>query len=197
MTEEKMLTEKESLELITTMINQAKRAYEETGISALLWGSVVVFCSLVSFVNYYFHFPWADYIWFLTTIAVAPQIIIAIREGKRKKFKSYDGVAIRSVWISFGIGIFLFSFFAGWFNVQHAETVFLIFYGIPTFTSGMITRFRPMIYGGIICWLIAIISMYVGFHYTMLLTAIAAIVAWFIPGLILRKRYLTLKKENV
>ena len=47
MTEEKILTEKESLDLITSMINKAKCEYAETGISTLMWGMVVIFCSLI------------------------------------------------------------------------------------------------------------------------------------------------------
>lgn len=195
--EEKQLTEKESLALITSMINKAKCEYVETGISALMWGIVIIFCSLVGFISFYEHWKWADYVWFLTIVAVIPQIIIAIREGKRRKFKSHSDNAMSGIWISFGVGIFLFSFFSNIFNVPHVESAFLIFYGIPTFSTGIARNFKPMIFGGIGCWIIAIVSMYVAFPYTMLLTAVAAAIAWFIPGLILRARYLKLTKENV
>ena len=84
MDEEKILTEKESLALITSMIAKAKCDYDETGISALLWGVIVVFCSLITFINHFTHLPLADYVWFLTLIAVVPQIFISIRESKRK-----------------------------------------------------------------------------------------------------------------
>jgi hypothetical protein len=197
MADEMTLTQEESLALITSMINKAKCEFEETGISALMWGIIVFVCAMISFLNYYTHWRWADYIWFLTLIAVIPQIIISIRENKRKRFKSHNEAALGSIWISFGISIFLFSYFANVYNVAHAESAFLILYGIPTFTTGLITRFRAMIIGGVICWIVSIISMYVGFPYTMLLTAFAAILAWFIPGLILQRRYLKLKKANV
>ena len=38
MAEENNLTEQQSLEIITQMINKAKDDYEETGVGALLWG---------------------------------------------------------------------------------------------------------------------------------------------------------------
>jgi hypothetical protein len=195
--EEKQLTEQESLALITRMINKAKCEYVETGISALMWGIVIVFCSLVSFFSFYEHWKWADYVWFLTIVAVIPQIIIAIREAKKRKFKTYNDNAMSGIWISFGVGIFLFSYFINVYNVQHVESAFLIFYGIPTFSTGIARNFKPMIIGGIGCWIIFIISLYVAFPYTMLLTAVAATIAWFIPGLILRARYQRLTKENV
>jgi hypothetical protein len=197
MDEEKSLTEQESLALITSMINKAKCDYEETGVSALMWGTIVVFCSLLTFIGYYQDWSWVGYIWFLTLIAVIPQIIISIRESKRKRVKSYNDAAVGGIWISFGIGIGLFSYFANYFQVAHNECAYMIFYGIPTFATGFANRFKPMIYGGIGCWILAVVSFYVPGPYTMLLTAAAAIVAWFIPGLILRKRYLSIKNNHV
>src|SRR6266853_5553629 len=99
------LTEQESLEIIARMINKAKCDYRETGIGALMWGSLITFCSLVTFANYYLHWRWANYVWFLTFIAVIPQIIISVRESKRKKYKTYSDDAMGGIWISFGIGL--------------------------------------------------------------------------------------------
>ena len=197
MNNESQLTEQESLELIARMINKAKSDFRETGIGALMWGTIITVCALVSFVNYYQHWRWAQYIWFLTFIAVVPQIIISVQANKRKKYTSYNEDAMGGIWISFGIGILLLSFFSSWSHLQNAYVLFLIFYGVPTFATGIARRFTPMIIGGIACWIFAIISMYTIFPYAMLLTAAAAIIAWFIPGIILRKRYLKAKKNDV
>ena len=105
MNEENELTGQQSLELITRMIKKAKSDYRETGIGALMWGTIVTFCALVSFVNYYQHWPWARYVWFLTFIAVVPQIIISVRANRRKKYTSYNEDAMGGIWISFGISI--------------------------------------------------------------------------------------------
>src|SRR4030095_11701210 len=156
---EDQLTEQQSLELITRMINKAKCDYRETGIGALMWGTIITICALVSFVNYYQRWPCAQYIWFLTLIAVIPQSIISVREGKRKKYKSYNDDAMGGIWISFGFSIFLLSFFASSFDVPSGYSLFLILYGIPTFATGFARRFAPMVIGGIACWIFAIISM--------------------------------------
>ncbi|MEP6513623.1 MAG: hypothetical protein ABJA79_07130 [Parafilimonas sp.] len=195
--EEHQLTEQESLELITRMINKAKSDYAETGISALMWGTVVTFCSLAVFAGYYMHWPNIDYVWFLTFIAVIPQIIISIRERKKRKFTTYSNDAMGGIWISFGITMFLLSYFTSEVHVENPTPLFLIVYGIPTFATGFTCRFKPMIIGGIACWIFSIICIYISFPYTMLLTASAAQLAWFIPGLILRKRYLKAKLQHV
>jgi len=197
MEQEKILSSEESLAIITSMINKARCDYEETGISALLWGSIITFCSLISFGNYWWHQPWADYVWFLTIVAITPQIIISIRESKRKKYKGYSDDAIGGIWISYAVGVMLLSVYTSIFKVSNEVMLYLIMYGIPTFATGFAMRFKPMIIGGIACWAFAIISMYVAFPYVMLLSAAAAQLAWFIPGLILRGRYQQLKKENV
>src|ERR1700744_3493709 len=103
MEQEKILTGEESLELISRMINKAKRDYQDTGLSALLWGSVITICSLVSFANAYINKPVLDYIWYLPVVAVAGQVYIAIEEGKRRKLKAHDDTMMGGIWISFGI----------------------------------------------------------------------------------------------
>ena len=195
--EEEQLSEEESLKIITQMINKAKSDYRESGVSALLWGAVITVCSIVSFLGEYFKIDYLNKIWWLTIVAVFFQIIFSIRENGKRKFKTYNEDAMGGIWISFGISMFLFSFFVNTARVEHANTLFLITYGIPTFATGFTRRFTPMIIGGIICWILAILNIYTPGPYNILYHAIAAQMAWFIPGLILRKRCGNVKKEHV
>src|SRR5271155_49625 len=107
---ENELTGRESLELITRMITKAKKDYYDTGLSALLWGSVITFCSLVTFANGYLHWWWLNLVWFLTIAAVVPQIVIAIREARNRKHRAYEDDLMGGIWISFGIAIFILSY---------------------------------------------------------------------------------------
>ncbi len=186
-----------SLELIEEMIYKAKNSYHESGTSALLWGSTIMFCSAVTFGNRYWHIEWLGKIWLLTIIAVIPQIIISIRESKAQKFKSHTHDAMSGIWISFGVAIFLVSYYTNVFKVENDASLFLILYGIPTFATGYTHRFVPMIAGGIVCWIGAIISFYASTKIDLLLFFVAAFFAWFLPGLILRSAYLKGKKCNV
>jgi len=199
MEQQKEMTGQESLELISRMINSARKNYYETGVSSLLWGSIITICSLVTFANYYWQLPGLGYIWFLTLAAVVPQIIISIRESKNRGFKSHDEDLMSGIWISFGIAMFLLSWVMAYMNVPYQPPIYMVVYGIPTFTVGYGRRFRPMVIGGIGCWVLALFAVYASFPYIMLYMAAAAQLAWFIPGLILRKRYLKAKaqKENV
>lgn len=199
MEQEKEMTGQESLELISMMISSARKDYIETGISSLLWGGIITICSLVTFANYYLQWPGLEYIWFLTLAAVVPQIIISVRERKSRGFKTHDQDLMSGIWISFGIAMFILSWVMAYMNVPYQPPIYMVLYGIPTFTVGYGRRFRPMVIGGIACWVLALFAVYASFPYIMLYMAAAAQLAWFIPGLILRKSYLKAKaqKENV
>ncbi len=197
MQEEEQLSEQESLELITRMINKAKCEYAETGLSALLWGSVISFCSVVSFIGYYYNYPSVGMVWWLTLATVVVQIVLSVRERRKRKFKTYNDDAMGGIWISFGVAMFLLSFYVNTGHIDHPNTLFLIAYGIPTFATGFTRHFKPMIAGAIICWILSIINIYTPFPYNTLYSAVAAQVAWFIPGLILRRRYMKAKKQHV
>ena len=188
------LSHKQSLELIEEMIYKAKNSYHESGTSALLWGGTIMFCSTVSFVNTWLKIDWLYMVWWLTFLALVPQIIISIRENKTQKFKLHTDDAMTGIWISFGIAIFLTSYYTNVFKPEGNACLFLILYGIPTFATGYTYGFKPMIIGGIVCWVCAIISMYTSQRIDFSLFFISAFFAWFLPGLILRKDYL---KKNV
>ena len=198
MQQEKELTGQESLALIAKMINKAKRDYRDSGLSSLLWGSVIPFCSLLQYANNWLHWPYMEYAWFLTVGAVVPQIMIAIREGKARKHRSHDDDLVSGIWIAFGITMFAMGYIFSRYPVPDAITaLYLAVYGIPTFAIGYARQFRPMLYGAIACWVLAIYSLYCGYPNTMLCLALGALLAWFIPGLILRNRYLKATAQHV
>ncbi len=198
--EEIFFSEAESLQLITKMISKAKSDFIETGISALMWGSIVTVCALIQFASFFYNIPWAGWVWMLTFFAIIPQIIISIREQKKRKFKSHED-SLGGIWIAFAITMFLLSFYLSSIHVPagfdlHPDTLILIIYGIPTFSTGFARRFIPMLFGGVACWVFAVISFYTPYPYVMLLVAGAALLAWFIPGLILQRRYLKAKRAQ-
>lgn len=214
--EDKPISEKESLELITTMINQARNSYHDTGLSALMWGAVIAFCSLVKFTELTFNYRLPFDIYLLTFAAVIPQIIISVREKKQRTVKSYDDAYMDYIWLGFGISILLMIFVlnmmgASWVPVaeEYEKTtgtrssfqlyefvgpLFLILYGIPTFVTGTACKFRPMLWGGLLCWVCCVIATFTHAKIDLLLVAFSAIMAWFIPGIIMMKDYKAAKK---
>ena len=61
---------------------------------------------------------------------------------------------------------------------------------MPVFLTGVIVRFKPLIIGGIACWILCIISTFIkNYDYQFLLIPVAMLVAWIIPGYELRSKY--------
>lgn len=73
----------------------------------------------------------------------------------------------------------------------------LLVYAFPTLATGIIMQFKPMIIGAVITYILFIISCFTDTKYDMLLSAFTALACWFVPGIILRKRYLKQKEVNV
>jgi uncharacterized protein with PQ loop repeat len=216
--QEKQLTEKESLDLIAMMINKAKDSYYDTGFSAIMWGTVIAVCALVKLSEIHFGYRLPFDIYLLTLVAVIPQIFITIKEKKERKVKSYDDAYMDYIWLAFGICIFLMIFIVNAiFNVwepmaeeyqeltghsvryrfhEFISPLFLMLYGMPTFITGAACKFKPMLWGGIFCWICSVVTIYTGVKIDMLLTAASAIMAWLIPGILMEREYRIYKKEQ-
>jgi hypothetical protein len=217
--EEKNLTERESLELITQMINKARNAYYDTGIAAIMWGAVVAFCALEKFAEIQFNYRLPFDIYLLTLVAIIPQIFISRKEKRERIVKSYDDPYMEYLWLGFGICIGLLIFLMNvilnqWVPAaeeyktltghessfkfyEYISPFFLILYGMPTFVTGTACKFKPMLWGGLLCWACCIITAFTNIKVDMLLIAVSSIGAWLIPGLILEKEYKKAKRQFV
>jgi hypothetical protein len=227
MTEEKALTEQESLRLITEMINKAKTGFHGSGTSSILWGTVVAIAGLVSFSEREWNFSIGFDIWYIVLAALVPQIIITIRDNRQRKAVSHHESAMNAIWLVYGISIFAINFYLNIVPVQSERilagegkelllrtistgatehyrpgimsgfSLLLLMYAIPTLATGIARKFLPMLIGGILCYVYFFISFYTISTYDLLLNGIAGITCWLIPGLILRNRYLKAKRANV
>jgi len=76
-------------------------------------------------------------------------------------------------------------------------SIYLLVFALPTLINGIVKKFTPMIIGAIVAYVLFIASCFTPFKYDMLFGAIVAMSCWFIPGIILRKRFNRQKKVNV
>jgi len=186
---------KDSLLLIDSMINKAKNRFSDNGFLYLLWGWAIFVCSLFHFAAIKLDlFKRPEWVWTVTWGVVIFQIIYLVKMKRKEKVKTYSDGIIDAIWICFGICMFVLMIVMGRFHLWiYINSLVLLFYGIPTFLSGFVMRFTPLKLGGIACWLLAIASTYVAPVYYLLLIASAVLIAWIIPGYMLRKKF---KNQN-
>ena len=188
------LTPSESLQIISGMINTVQKRYSENGFLYLFWGWLVFFCGITQFILlHFFAYPYHYMIWMVTWLGLIFQIFYLRKKRTETRVRTYADTIIGYVWMSFLILMIVIFFQLSHLSIEMKELlimpVLLALYGLPVFLSGIILRFRPLIAGGICCWILSITASVISYEYQLLLIPVAMIVAWILPGYILRKKF--------
>ena len=192
--EQQELSTRDSLQLIESMINKAQNRFSENGHLYLLWGWVVLVCSITSFIAIYFYGNGKSlmYVWMLTIPTVIYQMIYLARVKKNTAVRTYTDEINSYVWLVFVIMGFLVGIIVGRSGQpQLFNPLVLMLYGMPTFLSGVILKFKPLRIGAISCWVLALVSVLIPYQFSFLLLGLAVITTWIIPGYLLRSRFKT------
>ena len=188
--EDEKFSPSESLQLIQSMIDKTKKSLSSDSHYFLLWGWLTFAACLGQFVlkhfvNYEKHYL----VWWVVAIGVAGTIYFAIRDAKTRKVKSYVDDMMTFLWIGMGITFFIISMILtkiGWGSTVFP--FFMVLYGLGTFVSGSIIKFRPLVLGGLCAFILAIASTYASYDYQMLYGSAAMLVSYIVPAYILRAR---------
>lgn len=190
-TSEKNFTEKESLALIQEMITNAKKNFKDNGFHYLLWGWLVFIASishyvLLTVVNFDKpYLPWP----ILMSLGAVTAVVYGMTQKSKEHVKTYMDQFMGFLWGAFVISLGIVLVFMHKLGPEVAYPFILILYGIGTFTSGGMLKFPLLIFGGIACWVLAVISFFVGFEHQLLLIALAVLVSYIIPGHVLKNQY--------
>jgi hypothetical protein len=60
-------------------------------------------------------------------------------------------------------------------------------YVLGIFVSGGVISFRPLIYGGIVAWVAAIVAYFQTYEVQLLFTTLVVVVSYIIPGHLLKR----------
>ncbi len=185
--ESEKFTPEQSLDVITSMINQAKGNMQRSSFYFLLWGWTIVIANLGVYLLLKFTSVTNPFMMFGVTIPAAViAIIYSIRNSKRVIVKTHLDNISNWMWIGFGITCFIFAVFGRNINWQ-INPIIITMCAIPTFLSGIMLRFKPLMFGGITFWIFGLIIFLVPVEIQFLLAAIAVALGYLIPGYLLRK----------
>jgi hypothetical protein len=194
--EEKKLSPEESLSLISSMINKTKDVVADNSFYFLFWGWLVFICCLTSFVlKIYFQYPNHYMVWFLMPVGGLLSAMYSTRQAKTKRARSFVDESLDYLWIALAIAFLLMVLINiigknGW---ETAFTYYILLYGIGTFVTGKLLKFKPLVVGSLINFALAVVSVKFDADYKLLIGSLAILTSYIIPGHLLRMRY---KKQN-
>jgi hypothetical protein len=186
------LSAQQSLDLISSMISQAKGNVGRSSFYFLLWGWVIAFCNfgMYSIFKFTAYPNYAPAVWMLCIPAWIVSMIYGRNQDKARLVTTHIDKISMWLWISIGITIIPAWLFGSKINWM-VNAVILMPIGAATFLSGIIVRFRPLLMGGILFWAAGIICYFVEPIDQYLVGGIAMILGYLVPGYMLRNQ-----KEN-
>ena len=188
--EEKQLTGEESLKIISEMINRTKLNVQHSSFHLIFWGWLIIFCSiseylLLKFTGY--ASPW--YIWYLAIPGVMVSMIYGFSTGRKQHVHSYADMVYMWTWIGFLVVSVLLMLYLGIEKRYDLIAPFILLCaGFPTFISGFIIKFRPLVLGGASMWAISLIAFFAGESLSPFAIALAMITGYLIPGYLIRRK---------
>ena len=202
--EEKRMTEKESLELITAMIQRTKDRYVGDGNIMLMWGYLsVVVAALVWILLVKTHNPLWNWLWF--AIGVIGGIATPIMDKKQRVksgVKSYSDKLTSQIWTIVGVSAFVATLFCLGFSLIKGYDAWkmmfafaLIIVPMAEMAQGIVIKEKSLVIGGavgltcgifIVCCIAAEVPLYASL--IMPLFIIAFICMMIIPGHIINHK---------
>lgn len=181
------LSAQQSLDLITSMIRQAKGNVQKSGFYFLLWGWTIVIANLGVYFMLEFTAIENPFIMFSITIPAAIiSMFYGMKQGKNLAASTLLDSIHMWLWIGFGINCFIIAAFGGKTNYQ-INPVIITMCAVPTFVSGIMLKFKPLVMGGSLFWVFGVICFMVDPKMQFLVAALAVTLGYLVPGYMLKK----------
>jgi hypothetical protein len=182
------LNPQQSFDLITSMIREARGNMQKSSFYFLLWGWTIVIANLGVYIM--LQFTDIEKPFFMFAICIPSAIISMIygmRQGEKVTAPTILDHINKWLWIGFGITCFLFVAFGAKYHWQ-INPVIITMCAMPTLVSGIMLRFKPLVFGGVCFWVLgAVIFMMPDPKIQFLLAAVAVTLGYLVPGYLLKK----------
>jgi hypothetical protein len=187
--EDRSISSQESMMIIQSMIQTAKKEQKDDGKGWIIWGWLLFLASLATFFN--LEYRWFNVFFFWNLFGLLSLGLLAfstfrkIWSKRAIKVKTYT----QDLFDKLNTGFFIFlmliivSMNTGGVNPIQGFAILLGLYGFWILIYGAALNFKPSIIGAFITWAFAFASLFVKhFEHTMLLHAAAVLCGYIIPG---------------
>ncbi|MFN8334076.1 MAG: hypothetical protein U0U09_03060 [Cyclobacteriaceae bacterium] len=177
----------QSLDLIASMIQQAKGNVQKSSFYFLLWGWTIVIANIGVYILIKFTDVKNPFIMFAITI---PMAVVAViynnRQNKTEVVSTHLDKIHKWLWAGFGLNCALIVFvgkFIGWM----VNPMIVLMCALPTFITGVMLKFRPLMLGGLVFWIAGTVLFFLHVEEQFLVAALAISLGYLVPGYMLRK----------
>jgi hypothetical protein len=142
------------------------------------------------------HYEKHYYAWLVTIIALVIHFLFITKYKKKEQVQTFINEANKYVWMIIGVSYLALSFVFAKIGWQYCFPFYILLYGIGTFISGSLIKFKPLKVGGIVCLLLVAVTPYLPYPMQILLAAFAILVSYIIPGHLLRNQFRRAKTSS-
>jgi hypothetical protein len=179
----------DGLKTIYAMIANTKNTIGENYLFYLLWGYLVGMACILEFilmniVHYGRHYM----VWpVLMGLGMVLSGVLTLRRQKASTHRTFIGNIMGYLWGGWLVSFLIIIYFAT--QMQNHSLILpltMVMYGMGIFISGGVINYRPLIIGGIIAWIAAVVAYFQPYNVQLLLMTATVIVSYVIPGHMLR-----------
>ena len=151
----------ESLKLIHEMISKAKQSFSKINFYFLLWGWILLLAGLSEYIlgqvlhSEYYYIGWP-------VGGILGGIIASVhgtRQAQKGGQSSYLDKVYAYLWSAFVVTMLILivsTVSHGW----NPGSFIIVLTGLPTFVTGGIMKFKPLVIGGIFFWVVGLFSFF-------------------------------------
>lgn len=185
--ENENLSAQQSLDIITAMIRQAKGNVSSNSFYFLLWGWTIALANLGVFIMIrYTDVANPTVAFSITILSAIISFIYGARQSKRATSRTILDAVNMWIWIGYAITCFTIVAFGNKTNWQ-INPILITMASVPTFVTGIMLRFKPLMFGGAALWIFGIVLFNISGDLQFLVASIAITLGYLVPGYMLRK----------
>jgi len=188
--EEKQIHPNESLAIISSMIDTAKNKIADDGFLYIFWGWNVLLAAMIHYFTVKVGIPGGALSWaVLMPLGGLVSAIYGRKQRKKERVRTYVDEYLGYNWMAFLIGLFITLIMMSVHGWKVSYFFVMLLYGMATFISGGLLRFRPLLIGSLFSFVFAIVSVFAGELDQLLCISAAILCSYLIPGYMLRSKY--------
>ncbi len=187
--QDKPLDPQESLQIIQKFISSARYNLRRFAFAIIFWGVLIPLAALtqyalIQFTNFQMDWlPWA----ILMPVGFIFTSIYFVHWGKRKGAVPAKAFFFQWLFIWGGFTYFLFAFLS--IKLQVIPIAFMLaLTSLLIGVSGLVLRYMPLLWGGILFFISAIVCVFIDPLNQLLLMAVSLVIGYLLPGILLTRK---------